>query len=56
MKSRIIHLYGEENARHIRLFKKIRIKKNSSARELPRRKHTTRKMLICVDAEIKQTQ
>ena len=25
LKSRILHLYGEETARHIRLFKKLRI-------------------------------
>ena len=29
LKSRIIHLYGEETARHIRLLEKFRIKKNS---------------------------
>jgi hypothetical protein len=27
LKSRIIHLYGEETSRHIRLFEKLRIKK-----------------------------
>jgi len=52
-KSRIIHLYGEETARHVRLFEKLRIKKNSLAGELPRRMHTTRKMLIYTDTEIK---
>jgi hypothetical protein len=52
LKSRIIHLPGEETARHIRLFEKLRIKKNSEAGELPRRKHTTRNMLIYVDTEI----
>jgi hypothetical protein len=41
LKSRIIHLYGEETARHIRLFEKLRKKKNSGAVELPRRNHTT---------------
>jgi len=41
LKSRIIHLYGEETARHIRLFEKLWINKNSDAGKLPRRKHTT---------------
>jgi hypothetical protein len=53
LKSRIIHLYGEETARHIRLFEKLRIKKNSDAGELLRRRHTTRKMFIYTDIEIK---
>jgi len=53
LKSRIIHLYREETATYIRLFEKLQIKKNSDAWELPRRKHTTRKMLIYVGIEIK---
>jgi hypothetical protein len=42
LKSRILHFYGQETARHIRLFEELRIKiYNSDAKELPRRKHTT---------------
>jgi hypothetical protein len=41
LKSGILYFYGDETARHIRLFEKLRIKKNSDAVELPRRKHTT---------------
>jgi len=32
MKSRVIHLYGEETARHVRLFEKLRIKRRMKFR------------------------
>ena len=51
MKSRILHLYGEETARHIRVFKKLRFRRGNSvpkrrhikfrSRGISRRKHTT---------------
>jgi len=37
LKSRILHLYGEETARHIRLFKKLRFRRRNS---VPKRRHT----------------